>query len=1274
MSAATPTPPRGRVGGFPSTPVVRGGPKASAHLQPQAPTSNGSARKSALPLAPADAAPAAAAPGSQPLIPLTLIDAPTQRFYACAIYGVLLAWRLYDYLQVQDNGAHFAYFSKWAFIDAVYLFSLPHLRIPWLELSSQFVLSAFLAAVFCDWWLMFNIPLPFQGWLLAMLKVFYDKEVAISEHNVKVSNIIHNSSLIMGKQIINILPEGSALLNPERHPFCLGPDQPLATVPLHFNATVPIEVELTRFDLETNAQETLKLSRKEIKEIGKLSTSSLEDGLVTTYKYDLNLKKPGAYRLNKVLDEYKLEVQRLTHPTYVVNCPKARVRKAESRTRCHGDLSDLSLEVEGTPPLKIYYSRTINGKDHSFHFQSLQPDGFTSPLVSSQSSSSLILSDDPDFTWARSQKVPVGLNESMNHNGEWRYSVNQVHDAFGNQVSYEQDEQDPRPTPQELYQDFIVRKRPRATLVGCDLRNPIKVAKGTFTHLPIRIDPSSDANDKLPYTLTWQFSPIDTLSKSGDHGDAIEYESYSTPFMGLRPEISEPGLYTLKSVSFDSCEGEIEEPSSCLLLNPLEPTLALQAEAIPDKCAGNPIGLRVNLDLVGSPPFIVYYDVIKDGMPRQERVKVNGLRHQLDLVPQNEGYYEYRFRKLQDSVYTVSLPLSHEFHMEQHVKPAATAFFDRGAARSDVYHACLDQPLKFDVGLLGDKPFSLEWEMVHEGRRKAGKASDILDSKFTIETAPFAAGGDYTLSLKSIRDKSGCKVFLEDSVKISVRRQKPRAAFGLLENKRSTTVVESAHVNLPLKLSGDGPWKVTYRNLNSTAGPQIRVARSGNDFIEATEQGTYEITDVMDNLCPGTVDPKGNLFSLQWFPRPEMSLVPTDSVRGTDHEHKYLKKDVCEGDVDGFEVSLRGSPPYHVQYEVRSKPRVGSVSVSRKEFDAVLGKASIQMDTVKAGVYTYTFSALSDNLYNNDKRQSPYLTLEQVVNPKPSASFLKPGQTFKSCVSDEVDQHIPVKLEGQAPFYLELEIKHHAGTYPEIYRIPNIPSNEYDIRIPRQYLKLGPQQIRIRKVRDDRGCQLETSIDGPAVHFQLYDAPTIHPLEQKADYCVGDRIGYTLIGTPPFEIQYTFGGKKMKAKSQTTNFRRVAESPGRFTITGVSDKASECKAAVDLTRDIHPMPAVRISKGRVVQVDIHEGSEVEILFEFEGTPPFEFTYTRSTNAKKGQKSQVIETRHEISHEYSKTVMANLEGTYQVVAIKDKYCSYSTGPPGGSESGRPKLLH
>jgi nucleoporin POM152 len=46
------------------------------------------------------------------------------------------------------------------------------------------------------------------SWALALTKIFYDRELAIAEIRVKPANILHNSSLILGKQIIHILPEG----------------------------------------------------------------------------------------------------------------------------------------------------------------------------------------------------------------------------------------------------------------------------------------------------------------------------------------------------------------------------------------------------------------------------------------------------------------------------------------------------------------------------------------------------------------------------------------------------------------------------------------------------------------------------------------------------------------------------------------------------------------------------------------------------------------------------------------------------------------------------------------------------------------------------------------------------------------------------------------------------------------------------------------------------------------------------------------------------------
>jgi nucleoporin POM152 len=330
------------------------------------------------------------------------------------------------------------------------------------------------------------------------------------------------------------------------------------------------------------------------------------------------------------------------------------------------------------------------------------------------------------------------------------------------------------------------------------------------------------------------------------------------------------------------------------------------------------------------------------------------------------------------------------------------------------------------------------------------------------------------------------------------------------------------------------------------------------------------------------------------------------------------------------------------------------------------------MDTSKAGVYEYKFSELSDALYDHDAKKFSPLILEQKVNRKPSAHFIKPGQSYKYCKEElDGDEVIPIKLDGTPPFSLEVDIKHQSSSRPETVKIANIETNNYNFRIPHRVLSLGIHQVSVRKVRDSKGCMQKTEYGAPHVQVKVYDVPTIYPQDSRKDYCVGERIAYTLSGTAPFEIFYTFEGISRKAKSTATTFRRFAEKPGTFTITGLSDKASECKASTNIEKIIHPMPSVKLSKGRQVEVDIHEGGEAEILFEFWGTPPFEFTYTRSTNAKKGVKSTVLETRHEVSHEHRKVVRSSQEGTYEVVAIKDKYCQFSTmKEDGGSKQ---KLL-
>ena len=150
--------------GFPSTPGTTQGRSPQEQETPSSlrsvSSAGGSTKSPTLPLAPENAQTSVAA--SEPLIPLTVLDAPKQRLYAFAVYTLLWAWRLYDWLEVAEDGeGSWGYFAKWLLVDFAFLFLLPELRIPWLELSQGTVTCLYIIHVIMNWFLMFLVPVSF---------------------------------------------------------------------------------------------------------------------------------------------------------------------------------------------------------------------------------------------------------------------------------------------------------------------------------------------------------------------------------------------------------------------------------------------------------------------------------------------------------------------------------------------------------------------------------------------------------------------------------------------------------------------------------------------------------------------------------------------------------------------------------------------------------------------------------------------------------------------------------------------------------------------------------------------------------------------------------------------------------------------------------------------------------------------------------------------------------------------------------------------------------
>lgn len=894
------TPARRGVGGFPTTPQT-------ANQSPGVRSPNGSTPRQNVRSPLPDVPKAPSQSGSGPLIPSDILDPAQQRFYVFALYVALWAYRSYDfYTLIIEEDQSLWLCLKWCFFDMLFMFGVPLLEIPWLEWSNGAAFLLFVAHASIDVMLMFKIGVPVQAWFMGLVGFLWDSELAISERSVKPGAILHNASLILGKQIINILPEGSAILNPDKQPFCLSSTVAQLEIPILINQTEPIEMELLRIDVDTNVNETITIKKKELgkmldkaRKSAKKLAKSLDPDDPLTLRY--TIKKPGVYLLRKVLDQSKLQVRPRASSLVVATCPQARV-KATGSSRCRNDLSNMALEVEGTPPLSIKYRLAVNGEPKGgSEFQNLQPDDAISPL-SRHSSQALVKSGREDVTWARSQKIIVPLNETVTISGLWDYEVEEVQDGFGNRVNFAalDDEERPKHKATGLRQSFQVHERPLIFLRGCSPQTPIKVAKNNVERLPVTYSSTSKQPIQAQHVISYLFTPEKDIVTDGYHSPDAQLKKETMRSTKQQPLISAPGLYTLKSVSTEFCEGEVLEPMSCLLQNPTEPNLSLTSDDIVDKCAGNPIGLRVSLNLVGSPPFTIFYTEYVNGRKEQRRqMQVATLRSTTDLTPRDgeAGHYKYTFDSISDAVYK-DVPLRN-IELQQNVRPSAQARFVEGKRPKQ---ACIDDTTEFDVRLSGDAPWKLDYEIVHNGKR-VKHTVETSEEHYTIKTDKLKSGGEYVVTLTSVTDKMGCKEYLQAEARVNVRHERPKAYFGHIEGRQTVKALEGKVVELPLRFTGNGPWRLEYENL-ATKEVKKENFQSANSFLDVKTDGTYQLLSVRDSVCPGLIEEKASQFDVSWVARPTLSIPESSAV--VFEGGKYIKDPVCEGEEDAFDVSLSG--------------------------------------------------------------------------------------------------------------------------------------------------------------------------------------------------------------------------------------------------------------------------------------------------------------------------------------------------------------------------------
>lgn len=1241
-------------------------------------------------------------PTSQ-LIPSDILDVGSQRLFIVVLFLIIQGYKLYDLLLLKNNlplfsssfgisSQRFNFLSKYLFYESAFFYFLPTLRIPSLTFKRPVVLLQILGFFILNLFLASELSFPLVSVLLATWKKINEKDLTIlgsTTNSVKYQPSKH----FKGSHTIKILPENTANLNPFRESFCL----PLDTanyevnVPIRFNSSSEIEfLQVKHIDIDTNFPTLLNYTKKDINKFSTKNLNSLylKDEVSGPNIHYLNLpvSKTGVYQINQVLDSKFLGLRNYYSTVVVSNCPTVQISNTENlpTDKCVGDLDTLKFTIEGVPPLKLKYKKFVNRDIQQFDDQSLQPEYFKSPLLNQVPSKQFSRDQLKDLSWAKSRTVEVELENPINEVGDYSYKIEAIVDGLGNVVDFVDnfEGKDEMFKKYDLLHSFYVHDLPKLHLAERANMNA-----ATKKSLYLSFDGKSDDSA----------APFDAEIKyvSEDESETI---SFKHVFRSTNDEFpaDKPGTYTLLSVKSKYCSTIISGRSSVSVSIPVVPQLSVHSRPITDSCVGQ-VGLTFDLAFTGSPPFTFQQKVyrIVNGQKHLQDSKTlhsQGTRYRFSYEPSTEGHYEIQFNSLKDSLYLTPIELSpaseYTYKTSMRVKPSAEIHN---------YHSnkalCLGSSGKVPIQFKGEAPFKLQYDLIETltNKRQSFTMENIQQNRIELSTPEFKQGGEYLVSLTAVEDHSGCVVSLNGAdANIKVRRDVPSVEFATTAKNGGTkaTIKQGEIVEIPIRVLGEGQIYVEYEYLDANkhviSKHQKHFVNSQKTALDVSKAGFYRLMSVRDSTCAGTVNGQLDIFQVDYHKKPTLSLAEQSNVVKV-QENVFTKPRVCQYHEDSIELQLHGSPPFMVEYSVvypTGEKKSDTVSVATKF-------ASIRLLNGKGGEYKYLITGVYDALYSKGDlskighRIEP-ITVKQQVSSSPVAQFKDSRKMFKTCTTNLLEKSSldPIKLNMNnnnnnnngaeaGPYTVTFEIFHESSSKSEFVTLSNV-SNESELKELYRGLKLGNHIVSIHKIIDKDGCineDFDTRND--YISISITDTPKINQLDPNANYCVGDHIGYQLTGTAPFTIHYTFNNLHLKTVEPNSQFVRLASEAGLIVLDSVQDSSSNCvvdfttlesKELRDkLTIQIHEIPSVEVSQGDSIIQDIHEGDQAEIIFSFEGTPPFSLTYVRTeeVEARRGsgkKRSQIVET-HTVTdiYAYEYRVLTSLQGTYEAIEVSDAYC-------------------
>ncbi|ESK90932.1 nucleoporin [Moniliophthora roreri MCA 2997] len=1264
-----------------------------------------------------------------PLIPEKYLDVPSQRLYYLSVGLFCQAVKALDFLRSFANENAIQLSQKWLFVDFVYCVVLATLRIPRLNYSKAVVALQIISLWFLDGLLFGGIRLNVYGddrisslsgpsgsleWAATpQSSGFLDYVAPFTFGLLSSEQSASSDSHLLGQHTVRMSPISTAQLNAGGHSFCLPSSSDSVLIPVLLNNTNPIHLTYSitplghhkqtveRVELSSRDLKAIEQARIEALQVARPSTSNDAEDEYDEYDDDspssndnthsnlqktqslvhIKLSKPAIVRLERVIDASNVEA-RLVIPSeaLVVPCPKAefvpQMHSADD-IYCLGQDPDVELlmDISGVPPLSLRWSRSINGRKETFLVEGIEgshsekhPRPYDDDI-----SSTVNVHGKRTRAVAVPEQLRVPLTVSLDSAGAHMYALEEVMDAVGNVVIVPSDARIEKDT--KAVQSFRVLQRPAMSFKFCSPGNPTPLLIGQQAQLAVAAN-EVDLMD-APWSVELKYRPpVDNEKKLKAWKKTISSEGSKRE---LTIAASAPGEYTLTSVRGKYCNGDILAPESCVVVERPMPTAEIEWKKI-HECSGD-TGVSASLVLHGTPPFHVYYREQKDSEPARELTKTFGTsRGELTIQPEHSGHYTFTFTQISDANYK-KVELKGPT-IDQIIHPPASAEFantDNYAGRKKKeISSCEGNSVDVDVDLRGSGPWNLELQVVGPKNSETIKLSDINSPRKTLQI-PIPShinqeGGSFDIDLVSVEDKYGCKRSLSvPGISVKVRRLKPTVKFYDAKGKRHLTVIENKRASLPLRLTGEGPWRVKYRHVGKD-GQRIASASltTPNDFLHVTESGEYELLEIFDSQCPGNVVTDASTFTVDWVPRPAAKLSSKTQAVYEPFNGSYVLPPICEGKDDHVDLELTGRPPFQIMYNIAQNSDSGGIKlVDQPVFNSIQHRTRIQLLTSNPGRVYYEVKQIGDAAYPLEQhRNTPIpradrLLFEQQVSMRPSARFRNRNR-LSYCLNDNfvpldrLSSDGVINFEGTPPFQVQLSIKNLAASTVDHTTI-EVVGYSWKIELQTyQFESIGPHLVVVESVADASGCP-HAALDPltSSIWVDVSETAAIVPVDRREDYCVGDIAQFQLEGKPPWSIGYRINGKSYTQEAKTSPFSLLQQQPGEFVVTSIAHQQKMCKASItDLRFNVHPLPSAQVGHGKRIYQDIHEGDQAEIVFTLIGEPPFTFTYQRAELATRGKPGKILET-HTVSRVFSNeySIFSALEGTWTVTSISDKYCRY-----------------